>query len=370
MRLRPRFSNPGRWTSDVLLLSRGSLALLLALTACSPDKVIRGTGQASFAGAVGSGGATGLGSGGHGAGSGGVGGAAGSNASSGSGGFTYVPPNSGGAGGTTTTVTWTTPPVNKDAGATAEVCKPATPPGTGPGHQVIMVVKSIASPGTTPTLLKTHLEARGFKVDYAFIYTSSTKTDAGSIPNLWFFDDAKTKVVDFSQYGLAVVTKDGYKSGANLDNIPVLCGNNQTSDSALAMATTDGNTSSTKGAFTLIDPKHPIAAMQTGDSLGTVLLETGSSPVLKVMLAVVPATAHVVGVDWGTAAPGTSAAALFAYDVGDALVAGTAKARRVGFFLDDSTSWSAVVAGSMTWQFFDAAVDWLVGLTPCSGPTP
>jgi len=271
------------------------------------------------------------------------------------------------AGGTTTTVTWTTLPVKQDAAAPAQVCIPATPPSTGPQHQVIMVVKSIGTPGTTPTLLKAHLVARGFKVDYAFIYTSSTKTDAGSIPNLWFFDDAKTQVVDFSQYGLAVVTKDGYKSGANLDNIPVLCGNNQTSDSALAMATTDGTTSATKGAFTLVDPKHPIAAMQTGDSLGTVLLETGDSPVLKVLLAVVPATAHVVGVDWQTTLPKTSAAALFAYDVGDALVIGTAKARRVGFFLDDATSWSAVAAGSMTWQFFDASVDWLVGLVPCSG---
>jgi hypothetical protein len=333
------------------------------LAACSPDKVMRGKSQATLGGAITSGGT--LGSGGRGGSSGGVGGTV--SVGGGSGGFTYVPPSSGGAGGTTTTVTWTTLPVKQDAAAPAQVCIPATPPSTGPQHQVIMVVKSIGTPGTTPTLLKAHLVARGFKVDYAFIYTSSTKTDAGSIPNLWFFDDAKTQVVDFSQYGLAVVTKDGYKSGANLDNIPVLCGNNQTSDSALAMATTDGTTSATKGAFTLVDPKHPIAAMQTGDSLGTVLLETGDSPVLKVLLAVVPATAHVVGVDWQTTLPKTSAAALFAYDVGDALVIGTAKARRVGFFLDDATSWSAVAAGSMTWQFFDASVDWLVGLVPCSG---
>ena len=365
MRSRPRFSNARRWRSDVALLCKGGLALLLALAACSPDKVMRGKNQIALGGetASGSGGNLGLG------GSAGApsGGAAGSNASSGSGGYTYVPPSSGGAGGATATVTWTTLPVKLDASAPAQVCNPATPPSSGPQHQAIMAVKSIASPGTTPMLLKSHLEARGFKVDYAFIYTSSTKTDAGSLPNLWFFDDAKTKVVDFSQYGLAVVTKDGYKSGANLDNIPVLCGNNQTSDSALAMATTDGTTSSTKGAFTLVDTQHPIAAMQTGDIAGTVLLETGSSPVLKVMLAVVPATAHVVGVDWGTTLPKTSAAALFAYDVGDALVTGTAKARRVGFFLDDATSWSSVAAGSMTWQFFDASVDWLVGLTPCSG---
>jgi hypothetical protein len=44
-----------------------------------------------------------------------------------------------------------------------------------------------------------------------------------------------------------------------------------------------------------------------------------------------------------------------------------AKARRVGFFLDDSTSWGLVQAGSITWEFFDASVDWLLGLAPCSG---
>jgi hypothetical protein len=231
-----------------------------------------------------------------------------------------------------------------------------------------MVVKSISTPGATPALLKLHLEARGFKVDYAFIYTSSTKTDAGSIPNLWFFDDLKTRQVDVSQYGLAIITKDGYKSGANLDNIPVLCGNNQTSDPALAMATSDGSTSSTKSAFTMIDAKHPIAANHPGDLAGTIVLETGPSPAMKVMLATVPATAHVVAVDWNTTAPATSAAALFAYDVGDILANGAAaKARRVGFFLDDSASWGLVQAGSITWEFFDASVDWLLGLVPCSG---
>ena len=171
-----------------------------------------------------------------------------------------------------------------------------------------------------------------------------------------------------SRYGLAILTKDGYKSGANLDSIPVLCGNNQTADSALAMATSDGSSSSTKSAFTLIDPKHPVAANHTGDLAGTIVLETGPSPNMKVVLATVPATAHIVGVDWGKSAPGTSAAALFAYDVGDILASGaSAKARRVGFFLDDSTSWGLVTAGSMAWEFFDASVDWLIGLTPCSG---
>jgi len=291
----------------------------------------------------------------------------GGNGGPGTGGYTYVPPSSGGAGGTST-VTWTTLPVgNKDA-APLEVCNPAAAPSSGRGHQVLMVVKSIASPGIMPALHKTHLEARGFKVDYAFIYTSSFKTDAGSFSNLWFFDDAKTQMVDVSQYGLAVISKDGYKSGANLEAIPVLCGNNQTADTYLAMATSDGSSSPTKGAFTLLDAKHPIAAKQTGDIAGTVLLETGPSPVQKPYLATVPASAHIVGVDWGTTAPGTSSAALFAYEVGDLLADGTAaKARRVGFFLDDSTSWGAVVAGSLTWQFFDASVDWLLGLTPCGG---
>jgi hypothetical protein len=341
------------------------LALVLALGACAPDPVMRGQGGVTTGGTsgLGQGGATGAGGAGGGAGGTRAGTSLGG---SGSGGYSYVPPSSSGAGGSQP-VTWTTPTLgNKDA-SPAEVCNPAAVPGSGPQHQVIMVVKSIASPGTIPPLLKTHLETRGFKVDYAFIYTSSVKTDAGSVANLWFFDDARTKMVDFGLYGLAVVTKDGYKSGVNLDNIPVLCGNNQTADTALAMASSDGVESETRSAFTIIDPKHPVAALQAGDIAGTVLLETGSSASIKVMLATVPSSAHVVGIDWGTAAPGTSAAALFAYDVGDSLVTGKAKARRVGFFLDDSTSWGKVAAGSVTWQFFDASVDWLLGLTPCSG---
>ena len=347
----------------------GALALASATIACGPDKILRGTSAASggatapdAASSAGGSGSGGRWSGGFSA--GGAGSGAGGAVSTG--GYTYVPPTTTASGGSTT-VTWTTLPSGKDA-AVAAVCYPATAPVTGSQHQILMVVKSIASPGTTPALLKPHLEARGFKVDYAFIYTSSIKTDAGSISNLWFFDDAKTQTVDMSRYGLAIITKDGYKSGANLDNIPVLCGNNQTADSALAMATSDGSTSSTKSAFTIIDAKHPIAANHPGDLAGTIVLQTGSSPEMKVMLATVPATAHVVAVDWGTAAPGTSSAALFAYEVGDILASGAAaKARRVGFFLDDSTSWGLVTAGSIVWEFFDASVDWLLGLTPCSG---
>ena len=353
-----------------LLILVGAIAPMVGALACGPDKILRGTSTASggqgtvdVAASVGGSGSGGLGSGG--VSTGGAGGVGAGGAVS-TGGYTYISPTTIASGGSTT-VTWTTLPSNKDA-AVVSVCSPATAPSTGPKHQILMVVKSIATPGLTPALLKPHLEARGFKVDYAFIYTSSTKTDAGSIPNLWFFDDAKTQTVDVSRYGLAVMTKDGYKSGANLDNIPVLCGNNQTADSALAMATSDGSTSSTKSAFTIIDAKHPIAANHPGDLAGTIVLETGPSPNMKVMLATVPATAHVVGVDWGTAAPGTSSAALFAYDVGDILANGTAaKARRVGFFLDDSTSWGLVTAGSIAWEFFDASVDWLLGLAPCSG---
>jgi hypothetical protein len=343
----------------------GAIALSLGTGACGPDKILRGTSAASGGVAASTGGIATGGQGSGGISTGGAGGGmAGGTVSTG--GYTYIPQTTVASGGTTT-VTWSTLPGNKDA-AVASVCFPAPVPATGPQHQILMVVKSIATPGLTPALLKPHLEARGFKVDYAFIYTSSTKTDAGSIPNLWFFDDAKTKQVDVNQYGLAVITKDGYKSGANLDNIPVLCGNNQTADSALAMATSDGSSSSTKSAFTIIDAKHPIAANHPGDLAGTIVLETGSSPSMKVMLATVPATAHVVAVDWNTPAPGTSAAALFAYNVGDILANGAAaKARRVGFFLDDSTSWGLVTAGSIAWEFFDASVDWLLGLAPCSG---
>jgi hypothetical protein len=301
-----------------LLILVVAMAPAMVMTACGPDKILRGQSTASgggsaadVAGAVGGSGGIPVGSGG--AATGGIGGG-GAGGGVSTGGSTYVPPTTIASGGTTS-VTWTTPVVVKDASVDVH-CNPAVAPVSGAQHQILMVVKSISSPGITPALLKPHLVARGFKVDYAFIYTSSTKTDAGSIPNLWFFDDAKTQVVDVSLYGLAVITKDGYKSGANLDNIPVLCGNNQTSDSALAMATSDGSSSSTKSAFTLIDPKHPIAAEQTGDIAGTVLLETGSSASMKILLATVPTTAHVVGVDWGTTAPGTSAAALFAYDVG------------------------------------------------------
>jgi hypothetical protein len=344
-------------------------ALLCATwPACAPDKVMRGNASTGSGGVTSSsGGTTGVSSsnGGAGGATSGHGGITAAGGAVSSGGVTYVPPTSVGSGGAVA-VTWTTPTGNKDA-AVVPVCKAAAAPTSGPQHQILMVVKSISSPGTIPPLLKTHLQARGFQVDYAFIYTSTYKTDAGSFTNLWFFDDAKTKIVDISQYGLAVISKDGYKSGANLDTIPVLCGNYATADAALAMATDAGSTSSTKSAFTLLDPKHPIAAQKTGDLAGTVLLETGATN-LKLMVATVPATAHIVGVDWGIAAPGTSAAALFAYDVGDTLANGSAaKARRVGFFLDDSTSWGMVTAGSVTWEFFDASVDWLLGQTPCSG---
>jgi hypothetical protein len=348
-----------------------SMALLLGAIwpGCAPDKVARGTlaGQ-STGGTTGSGG-TDSNSSTASSGSGGLAGSGGKGASGGAmsnGGYTYVPASSVGTGGTST-VSWTTPAVSRDA-AVVPVCAPATAPISGRQHQVLMVVKSIASPGTIPPLLKAHLQARGFQVDYAFIYTSTYKTDAGSFTNLWFFDDARTKIVDVSQYGLAVVTKDGYKSGANLETIPVLCGNNQTADTALAMASADGVSSATESAFTLLDTKHPIAAQKTGDKVGTVLLQTGSSANMKVMLATVPATAHVVGVDWGAASPGTSSAALFAYEVGDTLANGNAaKARRVGFFLDDSSTWALVTPGSIGWEFFDASVDWLLGLEPCSG---
>ena len=352
------------WGARLYACALGGLVFLLAAGACTPDKIMRGLNVVRGSGGVPADANSVLGSGGS-LSTGGVGGGTGGIVSAG--GYTYTPPTVG-TGGTTTVVTWTTPVGgNKDA-SVAPQCNAAAAPTTGTQHQVLMVVKSIASPGVTPALLKTHLQARGFKVDYAFIYTSSTKTDAGSIPNLWFFDDAKTQFVDVTQYGLAVITKDGYKSGANLDTVPVLCGNNQTSDTALAMASSDGSTSSTKSAFTMLDGKHPIAANQVGDIAGTVLLETGASASMKIMLAAVPATAHVVAVDWGVAAPGTGAAALFAYDVGDILANGAAaKARRVGFFLDDSTSWGLVTAGSITWEFFDASVDWLLGLTPCSG---
>ncbi len=355
-----------------------AIAVAIAWFACGPEKVMRGPqtpgGGGAHAGlggaASGAGGAL-AGSGGTASGNGGAGGAGhgGSSVTGGavsSGGDTYVPPTSVGSGGTTA-VTWSTPTIDKDA-SVVPVCRPAPAPTAGRPHKILMVVKSIASPSTIPPLLKSHLAARGFQVDYAFIYTSSYKTDAGSVSNLWFFDDAKTQIVDVSQYGLAVITKDGYKSGANLDTIPVLCGNNQTADSALAMASSDGSSSSTKSAFTLIDPTHPIAAQKTGDKAGTIVLETGSSADMKIVLATVPSTAHVVGVDFGTPAPGTSAAAFFAYDAGDVLANGSAaKARRVGFFLDDSTSWGLVAAGSITWEFFDASVDWLLGLPPCSG---
>lgn len=111
------------------------------------------------------------------------------------------------------------------------------------------------------------------------------------------------------------------------------------------------------------------AAMTTLDVVG------GTHPLAAGLAGAVTVTTSSTPVSWG--APGTAAtivarpagqaaqAAIFAYDAGQAMRAGTAPARRVGFHLGDATASSWTDQGR---ALFDAAVTWAIGAEEEAAP--
>jgi hypothetical protein len=135
--------------------------------------------------------------------------------------------------------------------------------------------------------------------------------------------------------------------------VPVMTWDNQLYDDMGMTPAAWGNygTQSSQTQGSVVAPSSPLA----GGLSGTVTLTSSSS---TFNWGIANTAARVI-----TLTSDSSKAIVFGYAAGEAMPGLVAPARRVGFFLDDTT---ATVLNSTGWALFDDAVEWAVG----GGSTP
>jgi hypothetical protein len=235
---------------------------------------------------------------------------------------------------------------------------PAPAPATGPKSQIIIVANAVASPNDGISSLVGHFTTRGFKVATA-IFASSGSGAASTVKNALFLDDAKTMAVDYSQYGLVIVTQDANGSTAMAlvgAAIPVICGERVSEAMNLVAASSSGE-ASTKGAVSMVNFTHFASAYLSGTAL---LTDQINQSLVKVSIGTPASSAIIIATEFAGGAAGTPMPSIFVYEKAAAMISQPAPERRVHFFLRDSQAYP--VLSAKAWLLFDAAADWAMNL--------
>ncbi len=218
--------------------------------------------------------------------------------------------------------------------------------GSGCNFEALFVASS-TSLNTSDANAKARLEALGF--------------------NVTVVDDNQTTTADADGKGLIFISSTTLSSNVNTKYrdvaVPVICYESWLFDDFNMTGSTTGTDYDSQGSLsqlTIENASHPLAAGLSG----TVQVYSSSNT----MSWGVP-SASAISI---ASVPGNSTRKLiFAYDTGDNMVGLTAPARRVGFFLHNSTANLLTINGS---ALFDAAVQWAVGIqppgTPCNDGNP
>jgi N-acetylneuraminic acid mutarotase len=200
---------------------------------------------------------------------------------------------------------------------------------TSTGGQALFVVGSTVL-NSGDAKIKTRLENMGFTVQVIQDTAATQTTTTG-----------KNLVVISSTVGSGNI-------GNRLTNVtvPILNWEPFLQDDLQMVGTSLGSVSG-QTQLTIVAPSHPLAAGLSGN---------------------VTTTSSSSDFTWGQPSSGATVVAhglnqaarpmIYAYDQGATMVGMTAPARRVGFFLTNST---ADVLTTQGWQLFDAAVNWLAG---------
>jgi hypothetical protein len=245
------------------------------------------------------------------------------------------------------------PPVDADGGLVVPVgqpdAAPMPPPPPPPPPPGVLFVVGAAQLGPADTAAEARLEALGFVVDVR--------------------TGALVKSTDADGRRLVVISSSVQSTdlGARLRDVdvPVLLWEPALFDDmrmTAAVENTDFGTRDDQLAIEVKTPSHPIAS-EAGLGAGTVQVVTRKD---RFSWAHPLASADVIATFASVNACGCGdapRAAIFAYDAGDELAGGlTARARRVGMFMNDDTLLRLDAAG---WKLFDAAIHWCSGVPAC-----
>jgi hypothetical protein len=201
----------------------------------------------------------------------------------------------------------------------------------------VLYVAGSTSLNAADTALRNRLQGLGFTVQ---VTSASAATTA---------DATGKALVVVSATVLSYSVADKFRNVT----VPVLTWENQIYDDMGMTPTAWGNfgTQSSQTQGSVIAPSNPLA----GGFSGTVTLTSSSS---TFNWGIPNAAARVI-----TLTGDATKAIVFGYAAGEAMPGLVAPARRVGFFLDETT---ATVLNSDGWALFDDAVEWAVG----GGSTP
>ena len=252
--------------------------------------------------------------------------------------------------GTTTTVTnlqggaiyyWYVVPKNVAGEAVnceGNVTSFSTVGSTGGGCNLeALFIASSTSLNASDAAAKSRLEALGF--------------------NVTVVDDNQSATTDADGKGLIFISSTTLSSNVNTKyrdvEIPVICYESYLFDDFKMTGNAAGHDYGTQGNVSKIvieNNAHPLAAGLSGTvniltSGGTATWGAPSNSAISV--GSIPGNAH--------------RKLIFAYETGDNMVGMNAPARRVGFFLHNSTADEMTAAGT---QLFDGAVRWAVGILP------
>lgn len=201
----------------------------------------------------------------------------------------------------------------------------------------VLFVAGSTSLNAADTALRNRLQGLGFTVE---VKSASAATTA---------DATGKALVVVSATVLSYSVADKFRNVT----VPVMTWENQIYDDMGMTPTAFGNygTQGSQTQGSVIAPSSPLA----GGFSGTVALTSSSS---SFSWGIPNAAARVI-----TLTSDSSKAIVFGYAAGEAMPGLVAPARRVGFFLDETT---ATVLNSNGWALFDDAVEWAVG----GGSTP
>lgn len=228
-----------------------------------------------------------------------------------------------------------------ESGFTAIVSATPAAPGSIPA---LFVVNSTTL-GTGDTAVRNRLQSLGYTVTVRDASAATTADATGKA----------VVVVSSTVAASSVGTK--YRDVA----VPVVAWENVLYDSDYMKLTgttagTDYGTAAAQTTLNIVTPSHPLAG---GLTAGTKTVSASSSYTWgKPALSTGSQATVVARLTTGD----TARAAIFGYEKGAAMVGLTAPARRVGFFLGDTTATSLTADG---WKLFDAAIRWAAG-TPAA----
>ncbi len=175
--------------------------------------------------------------------------------------------------------------------------------------------------------------------------------------NVTVKDDNQTATSDADGMGLIVISSTTLSTNVNTKfrdiPVPVINYEGWLHDDFKMTGFSSGADYGSQGGtyyLTISDPSHPIAAGFNGN---TSIYSNNNTVTWGNPTSGAAVIAHVPG--------NSDKAAIFAYDTGDQMVGMTAPARRVGFFLHNST---ANLLTNKGLALFDATVNWAAGLQP------